>query len=783
MRIIVHIGLPWCGTEALQGVLEDKRGQLLQKGVLYSHALGKRNHTRAYMAVSDPGHVDPLRHARGFAQPRAQARLQKTLAEDLAREIEKDAPETLLISAHQLATLPNRSELERLRALLTPHSDQITILAHVDEQARVLVRHYAQAVAEGRTAALTQELTIPDAERWRGVALKDWARIEPARQAFPELQGVPHWLDYARLVARWEEVFGAGRVVLRRYDEARFFSPGIVDEIREMLEIGGSIGKAEAPTRPQQPSAATLARWRGLNAVFVALLGAGRIIPRALWIRLLGEVTVPGAPIDPGQLSALSKRFEKDNRALVKAHPALTEASLKRNRAKAAWAEADPLFGFRATQYAAAFLPQIDAATEAARKADAESAQKRDAEQASPAADATLTPTAEKLLSDRARDNYHHLRGGRFAPHNRLGRVNEEELAAPFAEIAPRALPAGSTGNVIVGCMKNEAPYILEWIAYHRQIGVDHFLIYTNDCTDGTDELLRRLQALGIVEHRNNDDWKGNSPQQHALNKSLKEDLIEKADWVIHIDVDEFINVRPGNGTLADFLARVPDATNVAMTWRLFGHNGVTRYEDRLVIEQFTSAAPKYCPKPHTTWGFKTMTKNVGAYAKLSCHRPNKLADAMKPRVKWVNGSGEEMTPGYHEKGWRSDLKTIGYDLLQLNHYALRSAESFLVKRQRGRALHVDRSIGLNYWVRMDWGGNTDVTILRNIPRVQAELDRLRADLELARLHEAGVGWHRAKTAELRATPEFEELFQQAITTDLTEMERVAFALALDMES
>jgi Glycosyl transferase family 2 len=779
MRIIVHIGLPWCGTDALQGVLEDKRGQLKQKGVLYSHALGKRSHTRLYMAVSDPGHVDPLRYARGFAHAAAQQRLQRVLAQDLAAEIAQESPELLVISAQQLATLPNRAELERLRAMLSVHSDDITILAHVDEQARVLVRHYAQAVAEGRTAPLDRELGLAAAPgSWREAALKDWARIAPATQDFPELQGVAHWLDYASLVERWSAVFGADKVVLRPYDPARFHAPEIVDELREMLGLDAAIGRVDAPARAAPPSAATLARWRQLNEVFVGLLAAGRIIPRALWIRLLNEVALPGDPLEAATLSALSKRFETGNKALVKAHPALTEASLKRDRAKGSWAEADPQFGFRATQYAAAFLPRIDSATRAARKSAADSMAARDG-----AAHADLTPTAEKLLTDRAKENFYHLRGGRFAPHNRLGRVNEEELAAPFAEVPPRALPAGNTGNVIVGCMKNEAPYILEWIAYHRAIGVDNFLIYTNDCTDGTDDLLGRLQALGLVQHRNNDAWKGNSPQQHALNKSLKEDLIENADWVIHIDVDEFINVRVGNGTLADFLAQVPDATTVAMTWRLFGHNGVARYEDNLVIEQFTSAAPKYCPKPHTTWGFKTMTRNTGAYAKLSCHRPNKLAEGHKPRVKWVNGSGQEMTANYHEKGWRSDLKTIGYDMIQLNHYALRSAESFLVKRQRGRALHVDRSIGLNYWIRMDWGGNKDVTIMRNIPRVRAEMDRLLADPELKRLHEAGVAWHRAKAAELHETPEFEELYQQALTTDLTELERVAFALALEIDN
>lgn len=779
MRIIVHIGLPQCGAEALQSVMNDKRGQLLQQGVLYAGALGRKNHTRLYMAVSDPAHVDPMRVTRGFGPPAAQERLRNMVAQDLAGEVARDMPSVLVVSASQLATLPNRSELVRLRALLTPLSDDITILAHVDEQARVLVRHYAEALENGRTAPLSRELDAAGAVNWRKTALAGWGNITPGLNDFPEIQAMPHWLDYAAVVRLWSDVFGDGKVVLRPYRPEVFHGPEVVDEIREMLGLDGTIGKAEPPAMPAPPSAETLARYRALNAVFVRLLARDRIIPRPLWKRLLNEVAVPGDPIRPGRLAALSKRFEADNRVLVKQHPALQRATLKRDRALRPRDEPAPTGGFRSTQYTAAFLPRIDSATREAKKA---------AETAAPAmvnghADAKLTPVAEKILSDRAKENFHHLRTGRFAPHNRLGRVNEEELAAAFTEVPVRTLPEGRSGNVIVGCMKDEAPYILEWIAYHRMIGVDNFLIYTNGCSDGTDAMLDRLQALGVVQHRNNDDWKGNSPQQHALNKSLKEPVIRNADWVIHIDVDEFINIRCGNGRLDDFFERVPDATNVAMTWRLFGHNGVTRFADDLVIDQFDMAAPKFCPKPHTVWGFKTMTKNTGAYEKLSCHRPNKLREDHAPKVKWVNGSGQPMAESVHQKGWRSDLKSIGYDLLQLNHYALRSAESFLIKRQRGRALHVDRAIGLNYWVRMDWSGNRDITIKRNIPRVRAEMARLMQDDEVRHLHEAGIAWHKAKLRELHDTPEFEELYAQALETDLTEMERVAFALALDMEN
>ncbi|MGD9865173.1 MAG: glycosyltransferase family 2 protein, partial [Pseudodonghicola sp.] len=509
-------------------------------------------------------------------------------------------------------------------------------------------------------------------------------------------------------------------------------------------------------------------------------------LPRPLWRGFLDELEIGGDPVAPGSLAAVSDRFAAANAALTAAHPALTPATFAAAPALPGWTEADPQRGYRASQNLLAFMEEVDKASKAghaAKAADLAHLAPAEATAAAAAPDDGLSETARRILPDAAQVKFAQLRTSPYAPHDGIGTVAEEAEAPAYAALPPRPLPEGSSGTVIVGCMKNEAPYIVEWVAYHRAIGVDNFLIYTNDCTDGTDRILDRLQDLGVVQHRNNDAWKGKSPQQHALNLSLKEPLVRNADWLLHIDVDEFINVRCGNGTLQDFFDRVPGATNVAMTWRLFGHSGVTRLEDRFVIEQFDRCAPKYCPKPHTVWGFKTMFRNIGAYQKLSCHRPNKLAEDMRDQVRWVNGSGQDITKETAEKGWRSSTRSIGYDLLQLNHYALRSAESFLIKRQRGRALHVDRSIGLNYWIRMDWSDARDITIQRNLPRLRAEYDRLMADERLAALHHAGLSWHRAKAEELHATPEFETLYAQALEVQLTGTERAAYALALDLES
>ena len=43
-----------------------------------------------------------------------------------------------------------------------------------------------------------------------------------------------------------------------------------------------------------------------------------------------------------------------------------------------------------------------------------------------------------------------------------------------------------------------KGPFILEWIAHHLAVGFEHFLVFTNDCDDGTVELLDALAAHGI---------------------------------------------------------------------------------------------------------------------------------------------------------------------------------------------------------------------------------------------------------------------------------------------
>ncbi len=325
----------------------------------------------------------------------------------------------------------------------------------------------------------------------------------------------------------------------------------------------------------------------------------------------------------------------------------------------------------------------------------------------------------------------------------------------------------------IVTTMKNEGPFILEWLAYHRAIGVDDFLVYTNDCDDGTDTMLQLLQDKGLVQHRDNPFRKTDMKPQHAaLAAAEDEPLIKNAGWVICMDVDEFISIHVGDGTLAALFAAVPDANMISLTWRLFGNADVEEFKDELITERFTRCAPEMTRKPHQAWGFKTLFRHIGLFKKLGVHRPKGLKPQLVDKVNWVNGSGQAMPKKDYRNAWRSTTRTIGYDLVTLNHYALRSAESFLVKRDRGRVNHVDRDQGLAYWFRMNNNAETDTAIQRMLPALRAEYDALLSDPDIAAAHAHSVARHRTRIDELRATTQYSDFYSELISDRLRGLSR-----------
>jgi len=114
------------------------------------------------------------------------------------------------------------------------------------------------------------------------------------------------------------------------------------------------------------------------------------------------------------------------------------------------------------------------------------------------------------------------------------------------------------------------------------------------------------------------------------------------------------------------------------------------------------------------------------------------------------------MPAPYIKRGWAGerDGGGLGIHLGRVNHYAVRSVEGFMIKRDRGDVNpgrnHVKLvGTGVEYWKLHDWNYVEDVRIQRHLAATRAKMDDLKAIGRVGAVHDTGVAWHRARAAAL----------------------------------
>lgn len=298
-----------------------------------------------------------------------------------------------------------------------------------------------------------------------------------------------------------------------------------------------------------------------------------------------------------------------------------------------------------------------------------------------------------------------------------------------------------------VTCLRNEGPYVLDWLAHHLAAGFDHMLVLTHDCDDGSAELLHALSTDERITHLPFDYTAEKSVQWQALNIAKTQPLVKSADWVMFFDCDEYLNLPEPYTSLKDLVPTMPDAEAIAFPWRLFGSARQEAFGDAPVVERFTQAAPRDIHYPLANL-YKTLFRPK-SFRQLGVHRPRNKKDSV-PR--WYVSSGQPLPEGVAA----NDKAISLYGLLDadapiayLNHYSVRSAQEFLLKAQRGLPNHMDRAIDLSYWAERNFNAVTDDSISRMAPGTALMRDRLQERPDVAARHDDCVAEHQRRIAVL----------------------------------
>ena len=228
----------------------------------------------------------------------------------------------------------------------------------------------------------------------------------------------------------------------------------------------------------------------------------------------------------------------------------------------------------------------------------------------------------------------------------------------------------------VCAIFKNEAPWLREWIAYHRDVlGVTRFYLYNNESTDEYQEVLRPFIEGGLVELLEWDSadpshlavgdfmdapWSG--AQLGAYNDCLKKRALGQAQWVAMIDIDEFIVPVDGVKAFYKVLSRAEKhgKGTVSLEWRTFGTSEVEELvEGELLIEKLTRRARD----DHPANG-----------AVKSIHRPEAVDFCL------VHIAGK-LKPNF-------GAKTFKPNVARLNHYWFRTEKACLGKRKQAKEIN-----------------------------------------------------------------------------------------------
>ncbi|NHN86857.1 glycosyltransferase family 2 protein [Acetobacter musti] len=304
-----------------------------------------------------------------------------------------------------------------------------------------------------------------------------------------------------------------------------------------------------------------------------------------------------------------------------------------------------------------------------------------------------------------------------------------------------RVVPA-TRGICILACVRNEGIYLLEWIAYHRAIGVEWFFLYSNNNEDQSDELLSALAEKEFITWIDN-VVDAKVPAQykaygHAL--SLLPDILD-FKWCHVIDGDEFIALNPKYfNNINEFFSwsehRRVDA--LALNWRFMASEKTKNSLDEIFIP-LTERNKQFVGNGAIGEGWRLVKSAFRPRCVLHSRAHHPVEWTLNPlRYTLANGekheylqppSGMNRSAGFADKG--------NFEAICIYHFFYKSVEEWMWKSSRNRGDNPMSPVLDLAAFNDDWIGNfirqyenhraqSESWLHAIMPRVNEELRRLR---------------------------------------------------------
>jgi Glycosyl transferase family 2 len=294
----------------------------------------------------------------------------------------------------------------------------------------------------------------------------------------------------------------------------------------------------------------------------------------------------------------------------------------------------------------------------------------------------------------------------------------------------------------VLASMRNEGPFIVEWVCWYRMLGFTDVVVVTNNCTDHSPALLDALAAAGWVQHLRHDVAPGQKITRAKLAAAAELKAVRRSNWLMVCDVDEFLVIHRGAGKIGDLLdlSPTPAYLGMSLNWRVFGTSGLKSFADVPVHRQFVYALRRSAMLSRTV---KSIFNQVNRFEQLAEHSPSRydFAKAGKvwgdPGMAWVNCEGRPLTawqPGPRHLHLMERAR-VSHEVAQINHYMLRSVESYSLKKGSASPVALSNRYDDGYFRRADSGDEPDSSAFRYAEDYDVIHAQAMALPDVARLH------------------------------------------------
>jgi hypothetical protein len=129
---------------------------------------------------------------------------------------------------------------------------------------------------------------------------------------------------------------------------------------------------------------------------------------------------------------------------------------------------------------------------------------------------------------------------------------------------------------------RDEAPYLKEWVEFHRLVGAEHFYLYDNGSVDEHRAVLAPYEQDGVVSLH---DWP-RFPGQKPAYRHCFEHYAGDSRWIAVLDLDEFL-FSPTGSPVPEVLRAYENWPGVGVNRATYGTSGHSKKPAGLVIESY----------------------------------------------------------------------------------------------------------------------------------------------------------------------------------------------------